>query len=141
MFMALIGLVPGLLGLATSWQKSYYDAKVQLVKARIGGDTSTAEKLVTGAAAADHENTSRLSILAGNKILTLMLIGFSTPIMIFEWKVIVYDVVLASWTNGSTDAIHGQVAEWMTTIISFLFGSATVMGIGRMYFGRDRTGE
>jgi hypothetical protein len=141
MFMAILALVPGLLGVITKWQASYYDAKVKLVTARLGGDVTMAHNLVAGAAEADHENTSRLTILAGNKVLTLMLIGFATPIMIFEWKVIVWDVVLASSTNGSTDAIHGQVAEWMTTIISFLFGSATVMGIGRMYFGRDKTGE
>ncbi len=141
MFLAILGLIPGLSTLVSSITTAYFNAKVQLVKARIGGDTKVATQLVVEAAQADHENTNRLGILAGNKILTLMLIGFATPIMIFEWKVIVYDVVLAYWTNGSTAAIHGQVADWMTTIISFLFGSATVMGIGRMYFGRDKTGE
>jgi hypothetical protein len=141
MFMAILALIPGLSTLVSSITSAYFNAKVKLVTARIGGDRDTATKLVQGAAAADHENTTRLGILAGNKVLTLMLIGFATPIMIFEWKVIIWDVVLAYWTNGSTDAIHGQVADWMTTIISFLFGSATVMGIGRMYFGRDKTGE
>jgi hypothetical protein len=141
MFMAILALIPGLSTLVTSVTSAYFNAKVQLVQARIGADKETATKLVQGAAAADHENTNRLSILASSKVLTLMLIGFATPIMIFEWKVVVWDVVLASWTHGSTDAIHGQVADWMTTIIGFLFGSATVMGIGKMYFGRDKTGE
>src|ERR1035437_3801572 len=130
MFMAILALIPGLSTLVSSITTAYFNAKVQLVKARIGGDEKVATQLVVASVAADHENTSRLSILAGNKILTLMLIGFATPIMVFEWKVIIWDVVLAYWTNGSTAAIHGQVADWMTTIIGFLFGSAKVMSMG-----------
>ena len=137
----LLGLIPGLTNLASSWVTKAYDAKVEMVKARIGGDTATAKELVTAAAVQEHENTNKLTVMASNKVLTFMLIFFATPFIIFEWKVVVWDNVLQFYTHGNTDSIHGQVADWATTIIGFLFGSATVMGIGRMYFGRDRTGE
>jgi hypothetical protein len=145
MFTAIIALlttvIPGLTGLATNWTKAYYDAKVRLVTARIGGDVDVATKLVQGAAAADHETTTRLSIIAGSKILVLITLGFALPWIIYEWKVVVWDNVLGYWTNGNTNAIHGQVADWANVIIASIFGSATVMGVGKMYFSRDKTGE
>lgn len=144
MFMAILALIPGLSTLVTSVTTAYFNAKVQLVKARIGGDTAMATKLVQGAAAADHENTSRLGIMANNKWLTIMLMGFSMPFMFYVWKIVVWDIILSPILlghTGMTDPIKGEVAAWATTIIGFLFGSSTTLAIGKMWFGRDKTGE
>ena len=141
MWLTILGMIPGFLNLAAKLEQTYFDAKVKLVTIRVGGDVNVATKLVTGAAAADHETTSRLSIIASSKILLLITLGFATPFVIFEWKVVVWDIVFQGLTNGSTDPIKGQVADWDTTIIGSIFGSATVMGVGKMYFSRNKTGE
>ena len=141
MFMAILGLIPGLSSLVNGITTAYFNSKVQITKARIGGDTAVATQLVQAAARSDHETTSRLSIIASSKVLLLITVGFALPFIIFEWKVVVWDIVFQSLTNGSTDPIKGQVADWATTIIASIFGSATVMGVGKMWFGRDKTGE
>lgn len=133
MFAAILALIPGLNTLVTSITTAFFNAKVSITQAKIGGDRDVAVKLVQAAAQADHENTARLSIIAGNKFLTFLLIAMATPLVVYEWKVIVYDTILG-W--GSTPAVKGQVADWGNTIIYFLFGSPTVMGIGKMWFNR-----
>lgn len=140
-------------GITTAW----FNAKVKLVTARVGGDVNVATALVKGAAAADHESTARLGIIASNKILTMMMVGFATPLIIFVWKIVVVDKVIGpgcigwhpfGWEViadhcwiGKTDPITGDVASWASAIIASLFGSGTVLAIGKMYFGRDKTGE
>lgn len=144
MFMAILALIPGLSTLVSGITTAYFNAKVRLVQARIGGDRDVATKMVQGAAAADHENTNRLGIIASNKFLTFMLIGFALPWIGYEWKVVVWDNILSPWFlghEGYTSAIGGSVGEWATTIIGFLFGSSTTLAIGKMWFGRDKTGE
>jgi hypothetical protein len=144
MFMAILALIPGLSTLVSGITSAYFNAKVRLVTARIGGDRDVATKLVQGAAAADHENTNRLGVIASNKFLTFMLIGFALPWIGYEWKVVVWDNILSPWFlghEGYTAAIGGSVGEWATTIIGFLFGSSTTLAIGKMWFGRDKTGE
>lgn len=138
---AILTAIPGIGAIITGITGKMFDAKVALVQARIGGDKEVATKLVTAATTADHENTTRLGILASNKVLTLLLVAFAAPLVIFEWKVIVWDKVFGALTDGSTDAIGGQVADWATTIIGFIFGSATAMGLGKMWFGRNKAGE
>ena len=144
MFMAILGLIPGLSTLLNSLTTAYFNSKVQLVKARIGGDTAVATQLVVAASRADHENTSRLSIMANNKWLTIMLMGFSMPFMFYVWKIVVWDIILSPIVlghTGFTDPIKGEVAQWATTIIGFLFGSSTTLAVGKMWFGRDKAGE
>lgn len=139
--LAILSAIPGLGTIITFIVGKVFDAKVSLVQARIGGDVTVARALVTAAVTNEHENTSRLAIMAGNKILTLLLVGFALPLMAFEWKVIIYDIILGSLTHGNTDPIRGQVADWATTIIGFLFGSATVASVGKMWFNRNKAGE
>jgi hypothetical protein len=134
MFMAILALIPGLSTLVTSITTSIFDAKVKITQAKIGGDRDVAVKLVQAAAAQEHENTSRLSIMANNRFLTLLLIMMALPLVTFEWKVYVWDAMLG-W--GTTDAVKGQVADWGNTIIFFLFGTPTVMGLGKMWFSRN----
>lgn len=136
--LAFLNLIPGVSTVIESITKAFFDSKVRLVQARIGGDRDVAVQLVQAASAAEHENASRLSIIANNKLLTFLLIAAATPLIGFEWKVIVYDKMLG-W--GTTDPIGGQVAEWGNTVWYFLFGSPTVIGLGKLWFGRDKTGQ
>lgn len=131
--LAFLSLIPGLSTLVQSIVSAVFDAKVKITQARIGGDRDVAVKLVQAAEAQAHEDTAKLGIIANNKLLTIMLVAFAAPLIGFEWKVIVWDKMLAL---GSTDPITGQVADWGNTIIYFLFGSPTVVALGKMWFTR-----
>jgi hypothetical protein len=144
MFMTILGLIPGLSSLVNGITTAYFNSKVQLTKARIGGDEKVATQMIVASAQAEHENTSKLSVLASNKFLTFMLIAFALPWIGYEWKVVVWDNILAPVLlghEGYTAKIGGEVGAWATTIIGFLFGSSTTLAIGKMWFGRDKTGE
>lgn len=139
--LAFLAAIPGLRwigdvvnNITTSW----FNAKVRMVQARIGGDRDVAVKLVTAASVQAHENTSRLGIIASNKLLTVLLIAFAIPLVGYEWQVIVLNKMLH---YGSVDPIKGQVSDWANQIIWFLFGSPTVLGIGKMWFSRNKSGE
>jgi hypothetical protein len=145
--LAFLGMIPIIGQIVTGITTAFFNAKVSLVQARIGGDRDVAVKLVQAAAQESHENTSRLSIIAGNRLLTFLIVAFAFPLVIFEFKVVVIDIVIGPgsflgfhWV-GDTDPIRGQVADWATTIIGFIFGSATVTTVGRMWFGRNKDGE
>jgi len=134
--LALLGIIPGLGNLIQFIVGKVYDSKVSIIQAKLGVNREVAVKMLESAVAAEHENTAKLQIYASSTLLTLLLVGFSIPILAFEWKVIVWDITLGL---GSTDPIRGQVAEWANTIIAFLFGSATVNSVAKMWFSKDRT--
>jgi hypothetical protein len=133
MLMALIGLIPGITSLISAITTAAFNAKVSLTQARLGADRDVAVALVQAAAQKEHEDTAKLAIFSGDKLLTMLLILFAIPLVAFEWKVYVWDTMLGL---GTTPAVKGDVANWGNTIIYFLFGSPTVMGLGKMWFSR-----
>lgn len=136
MWMAILGLIPGLLGFAEKFQASWFDAKVRITTARIGGDVDAARAMVAASVKESHERNGWLAVMASNRVLMLLLVAFALPLVIYEWQIIVHDII---WCAGkcSTDPIRGQVADWANTIIIAIFGSGSVLGIGKMYFGRS----
>jgi len=54
----------------------------------------------------------------------------SLPVVIYIWKVIVYDKVLGL---GSTDAITGDVGTWAGVIITTYFGGRTIEKVARIF--------
>lgn len=115
--------------------EAFFNAKVSLTQARVGGDRDVAVELVKTQAVVEQQQTAKLSIIAGNKMLTILILMFAFPLVAYEWKIVVYDIVLSM---GSTDPIRGQVADWATVIIGSIFGSSTVMTLGNMWF-RNRS--
>lgn len=138
MWLSLIAFIPKLLGFAETWTTKVYDAKVAITTAKIGGDKEVAVNLVKADVAKDQTRVSALSVFASNKWLMFLLLGFAMPFMIYTWKVVVWDNVLQYYTHGNTDPIRGQVADWATTIIGFLFGTATTLALGNMWFNRKQ---
>jgi hypothetical protein len=128
MFMALIGLIPGLLSLVEKWQKNKTDAQVAITTAKLGVDRDKAVAIVQAASVAEHENTARLGVVASNKLLTVLVLAFATPLVVFMWKVVLWDKILGL---GVTPALTGQVSDWATTIISFVFGAPTAVALAR----------
>lgn len=133
--LAILGALPVIGNIVTAITSALFNAKVEITRARIGGNRDVAVKLVEAAAQKDHEDTTRLGIFASNKFLTLLLVAAAVPLVSYEFKVYVWDAMLG-W--GTTDPVKGQVAEWGNTVWYFLFGSPTVMGIAKIWFARDR---
>jgi hypothetical protein len=109
--------------------KEFYDSKTAIETARLGGAKDVA-------IAAMQTRVSGLGVIAGSTALTLLVFLFAIPLVGFTWKVVMWDVVIGAFQGCSgqasklarcalfsTDPIHGQVAEWATTIIACLFGS------------------
>ena len=140
--LALLGMIPGVISLISGFQSAYFDAKVRIFMARTGAERDVAVEATKAAAAADHETTARLSIIASNKVLTLILVALITPLILYEWQVVVVDIV---WRRGEcgdgfpvrcTDPIKGQLAEWANAIIYSVTGGGSALGVAKMWFGR-----
>lgn len=129
-FLAAIPIIGNVITGVTS---AVFDAKVRIVQARTGAERDKAVEIVKAAATETEQATARLGIIAGNKLLTVLVVIFSLPFAIFIWKVVVIDIVLGL---GTTDPIKGQVAEWANTIIVCLFGAPTAVTIGKMILSR-----
>jgi len=52
------------------------------------------------------------------------------PVVIYIWKVIVYDKVLGM---GTTDPITGEVATWAGVIVTTYFGGRTIEKVARIF--------
>lgn len=129
----ILGLIPGLNTLVRNITTAWFNSKVKITTARIGGDTEVAKALVIASAKEYATNVDRLKVIAGSKVLLLLIVGFATPWVVYEWKVVVWDTILG-W--GTTAPIKGLVADWGGTIIACLFGSGTALTVGHMYFNR-----
>ena len=133
MLALLLGLIPGLSSLVSAIVKARFDAQVAITQAKVGGDRDVAVALVKASETAAHERSASLATIAGSTTLTLLVVAFAAPLVVYEWKVVVVDIVFQA---GSTDPIRGQVADWANTIIAFVFGASTTMALGHMWFSR-----
>lgn len=136
--LAFLNMIPGLSNMITAVTSAYFNSKVQLVAARIGGDTAIATAMVTGITAEGQVRVSFLQTVSHSYFLMFLVGGFALPIMVFMAKCIVWDKVLA-W--GHTDPLEGTVATMANIIVTGIFGAGSIMGIGHMYFNRNKTGE
>lgn len=119
-FLSIIPIIgPMIQGMVTA----FFNSKVQITTAQIGGSTAIATQII-------QAQQQQVATVVGSKILTLLVVAFALPLVIFEWKVVVIDIVFDA---GTTAPIKGQVADWATTIIAFVFGAPTVVTLGRMF--------
>ena len=150
--LAVLQMIPGLkwIGdLASHITDKVLDTKVALVSARLGVDRDVARTMLQTAAKDNLTNEHKLGIFASNPLLTCLLLAFAAPLALFMWKGVVVDKLIGAgciWYThvcwiGRTDPLTGDLHEWGQTIIYFLFGAPTAMGIGKMWFGRNKTGE
>lgn len=129
----ILGMIPGLNTLVSNITTAWFNSKVKITTARIGGDTAVARTLVEAEAKDYAANVDRLKTIASSKALLFLIFAFATPWIIMEWKVVVWDVVLG-W--GTTDPVRGEIGSWGHIIIMCLFGSGTSLAVGHMYFNR-----
>lgn len=136
--LAWLAIIPGLGTVIQAIVGAVFDARVKITQAKTGADRDAVVAMLRSAEVEAHERTGALAIIAGNKLLTLLVIAFATPLVFYEWQVIVIDKLWcgAFSLNCSTDPIKGQVADWANTIIWSIFGSTAATKIGTMFFSR-----
>jgi hypothetical protein len=142
----LFSLIPGLTNLGQTFLTKAFDAKVAIYQAKTGADKEVATQAIRSLEVEKHEGTERLKVIAGNKVLLCIVVGFAAPLILYWCKAIGYDKAICSmlWTpeeiaaasRCSTDPIKGDLAGWANTIIGSLFVSATSMTGLSMYLNR-----
>jgi hypothetical protein len=137
--LAFFQAVPAITGGITAFASAFYNAKVEITKAKIGGNVDVAKQLVTGIVAEGQVRVSFLQTVSQSKFLMYLVGGFATPWIIYEWKAVVWDNIVCKWlygVYGYTPEIGGTVGSWAGIILGGIFGVGSVMGIGHMYFNK-----
>lgn len=57
---------------------------------------------------------------------------WALPFVIYTWKLVVYDKVLAGWTHGTTDALSGGMETLIVTVAAAYFGGRTIENVARI---------
>lgn len=137
--LAFIQSIPALMGGINHFTDTFYNAKVSITTARIGGDVTVAKQLVTGIVAEGQVRVSFLDTVSHSRFLQWVVGGFAGPWIIYGWKVIAWDnIVCTIVTVGacSTPPIRGAVATWAPIILTGIFGTGSVMALGQMFYNR-----
>ena len=127
--LAFLGLIPGAMQLITYVTGAIYDAKVRITMAQLQCDRDKAVAVINERVSAGHDRVTALQAIAGSPLLTCLVIAFASPLVIYEWKVVVVDIVFQA---GTTDPIRGQVADWANSIIWAIFGSLGVTHVANI---------
>lgn len=137
--LAFFQAIPAITGGINNFVSKYYDAKVQITAARIGGDVNVAKALVSGVVAEGQTRVEFLKAVSQSKFLMCLVGGFALPWIAYEWKVVLWDNMLCFTlygVYGFTPTIKGVVGEWAGLIIGGIFGTGSVMAVGQMFFNR-----
>lgn len=137
--LAFFQAIPAITGGITAFSQAYFNAKVAITTARIGGDVDVAKQLVTGVVAEGQTRVEFLKTVSQSKFLMFLVGGFATPWILYEWKVVVWDKIVCKWILGEfgfTPPVTGTVGDWAGVIIAGIFGTGGVMALGQMYFNR-----
>lgn len=81
---------------------------------------------------AQIEARKQATILAAIPSASLVQRLFAWPVVLYVWKLIVYDKIFApwfGWSHGSTDPLDGWIGIVATTIVSFYMGGQIVSGV------------
>lgn len=137
--LAFVQAVPAITGGINNFVSKYYDAKVQITTARIGGDVDVAKQMVAGVVSEGQTRVEFLKTVSQSKFLMCLVGAFALPWIVYEWKVVVWDNIVCPYFYGRpgfTPTITGLVAEWAGVILAGIFGTGSVMAVGQMFFNR-----
>lgn len=57
---------------------------------------------------------------------------WAMPFVIYTWKLVVWDKVLAPWTGGTTDPLSGGMETLIVTVAAAYFGGRTIEQVARI---------
>jgi hypothetical protein len=125
-----------------SWLASFLSgpiisAAIDAYKAKLSADNTT-DKLAADLAAKEIEAEIEARKAAKEIVIaeqghwwTAMIRPLAAlPVVIYIWKVIVWDKVLGL---GSTDPLAGDVASWTGVIVTTYFGGRTIEKVARIF--------
>ena len=139
--LAFFQAIPAITGGINNFVSKYYDAKVQITTARIGGDVNVAKALVSGVVAEGQTRVEFLKAVSQSRFLMFLVGSFAAPWIIYEWKAVTFDNIFCPWWYGKacfTPTITGLVADWSGVILAGIFGTGSVMAVGQMFFNRKQ---
>lgn len=137
--LAFFQAIPAITGGITAFSQAYFNAKVQIVATRVGGDVKVATQIVSGVVAEGQTRVEFLKVVSQSKFLMFLVGGFAFPWMFYQAKVVMWDKIICMWVMGVygfTPPITGTVGEWAGWIIGGIFGTGGVMAAGQMFFNR-----
>lgn len=117
-------IIGGVITPLTNMVTAIYTKKedVNLEEFKVDGTVDIA--LVNASVALTQANAG----LLGNRWIILLQVGFGLPLMIYYGKCILWDKVLGL---GSTDALTGDIGQYSTWIVGFLFLHSAISSWGR----------
>jgi hypothetical protein len=132
--LAFFQAIPAIFGGLNNFVSHYYDAKVRMFAARIGGDVAAAKAMLAAEAQANLAKVSWLQAVASSPILSCIVVGFAFPFIFYLNKVIVYDICLGL---GSTPVLKYELlTNWGGVIISGIFITTGAVGAVQTYVNR-----
>ena len=137
--LAFFQAVPAITNGITAFSQAYFNAKVQITAARVGGDVDVAKQIVSGVVTEGQTRVEFLKVVSQSKFLMWMVGLWSAPWIAYEWKVVLCDNIVCKWflgVYGFTPPVSGLVAEWAGVILAGIFGTGGVMAVGQMFFNR-----
>jgi hypothetical protein len=137
--LAFFQAIPAITNGITAFSQAYFNAKVQITAARVGGDVNVATQLVTGVVAEGQTRVEFLKVVSQSKFLMWMVGLWSAPWIAYEWKVVLWDKIVCKWffgVYGFTPPVDGLVGDWAGVILAGIFGTGGVMAVGHMFFNR-----
>lgn len=124
MWTVISSIIGGVITPLTNMVTAIYTKKedVNLEEFKVDGTVDIA--LVNASVALTQANAG----LLGNRWIILLQVGFGLPLMIYYGKCILWDKVLGL---GSTDALTGDIGQYSTWIVGFLFLHSAISSWGR----------
>src|SRR5215475_8589250 len=107
-----------------------YKAKLAASNAQDKLAVDLAVKEIEAELAARREATKIINAEQGRWWTAMIRPLAALPVVIYIWKVVVWDKVLGL---GSTDAITGEVATWAGVIVTTYFGGRTIEKVARIF--------
>lgn len=117
-----LGAITGLLGPISNIIGKLYDLNIAKIKA-------TEDITVTGIQAeidATHDKAMVLTAEMGSRLAAIITSFIQTllalPVAIFLWKVIIWDKVIGSWPDYSTELANSSMLWWVIiSVVGFYF--------------------
>lgn len=139
--MAFFTALPSIMHGFEAFTGAYFDAKVKLTTARIGGNVQVATQLVTGIIAEGQTRIEFLKVVSQSKFLMWIIGLWSAPWIFYEAKVVAWDNIIHKFlfgVYGYTPPITGLVGTHAAIILTGIFGTGGVMAVGAWYANRKQ---
>lgn len=132
--LAFFQALPMLVNGVTAFANKYYDAKVQMYAARIGGDVEAAKALLAAEVENNRTKVGWLQAVGASPVLSFVVVGFALPFIFYLNKVIIYDICLGL---GSTPILKYELlTNWGGIIIGGIFVTSGTVGAVQTYVNR-----